>query len=348
MPRKKASHLSSLATELNVWQFISFSFISTMYSDFFIILLCLFTVEAKRAVIQTSVVYNPAKWRLEVSNMYGKVWLSATNVEPTIKKLIEINMYEESLEFLELLETEKQGAFNVRMRSILNDSINVTLETSLLHKTKRLSRKLADILMDTQGCYYDELFKIVRVQRVFRKDSRVEKTFVQKLNEEVMNCWINYRKLIESTIRLIGSKDWTTIKYLFENLDKQSFDAFAKYHYDSDPEVIESLSLSLGSSMFALYHRDLDSRSSADGELLLQEIFKIEIQEPCAKLCNLLTPIKQYYSSFTESNLAKREYYSYITRTHEKIIEFTCDITSFTYSSLRSRIWEQFSEVKMK
>lgn len=289
-------------------------------------------------------------WRRELSEMYGKFWRKQTFVESTVIKLNELNLYEQSPEFL--LDIEKlDKSYSLRVRDVFDFAMKISIHSSLLHKPEILSKQLVNLLSNHQGCSSDEISKIERIKGIFRQGSRIEKTLAKKIEQEIIVCWFNYKTLIRAAFHLIGHNDLMMAMHLHNRIDKKSLEAYAEYHYDAKPEAIESLAHSLASYMMSLDHPDLDSISvinSAHDELLLEEIYKIEVQEPCDKLCNLYSPVKRYFSGLTKSTYGERTNFSKDTNIVEIALEFSCDLSSFAYGSLRSKIWQHFMELKRK
>lgn len=291
------------------------------------------------------------QWRCELSSMYGKIWQKGVTVESTSAKLRDMNKYETSPEFLKLVKSSNDLKFTPRVFAVFKDSRLTTFETSLMHKSKRLSEKLADILTNHQGCSYDEISKIARVQKIFREGSRIETTIDKKLEEELIYCWDNYRKLIGSVIHLSGNDDLETVANLHQTIDIEALNAYAKCHYDVDPAAFESLSHSIASYMITLDHPYLESiptNNRARCEIQLKELYKVEVYEPCAKLCNLFRPVKKYFSGLSESNIDKMKHLSKLSSKNEILLQFSCNLSSFVYSSLGSRIWHHYLNLKNK
>lgn len=291
-------------------------------------------------------IYDVIKWRSDISNVFGQFWRKEVDIRRSIDKLNEIVAFEKLPEFYRYVSEEKEY-FSSRIENYFKDSLKVTVETSLLHKSKMLSEKMIDLLMIHIGCSYDEFSKIETVKRIFKPLSRIDKTIDKKLRAELEICGIGAKILVQSTSRLLSKDEIDTVQRLHSRIQKKALDEYVNYQYDADPAAIEFLSHSIAMYLKRLDHPELESipaNNLDQFEILLEEIYKVEVYEPCAKMCNLLKPIRQGVLSLRKTMLGQQTNFQKLPDKLEMTIDFACDLASFAYASIRNRIWYYFSK----
>lgn len=298
--------------------------------------------------------YTYDKWRIHNSRMFSKNWKEGVTIRLVLDKLNKMNLFQHTPYFDIAMRARSYGRTSQRFLNYFRDSWKFCVRTTLLRKTKTLPENLFDILSDKNGCSRVELAKMFDVRNIFEPCSLAQLSIDKVMASQARHCHLDYRKSLLAAIRLVGKENTLIMANLMVKLDNRALNDFVRRQYDARPRSIELLSRGIASYLAQLNHPDLSeigANNLAEFESLLEEVYNIEIKEPARKLCQSTTGIKGYFPWKKHKNLSPIErnkdtkFKKLIAL--ENMLDFSCNIASFAYGSMRTRIWEHFFNLKL-
>lgn len=295
--------------------------------------------------------YTIYKWRVDISNMFGRVWGDQTAMHSILARLEKINDFEQKPQFPAELT---QVNISSRVSNYFHDTTRVSAVTTLLRKTKFLSRNMIEILTGHNGCSYEEMFKYLQLVHLFEDKTRLRLALEMSLPKQMELCWSYYNLIMRRAVMLMSSNELERIGKLPMSIDSKALDDFVKNGLNSDEASIELLASDIAKFILALDHPDLETiepNKVTETQQIVSELYKIELQDLYTKFCDLVEPVDQYFSGLED--LVRMDRIK-LAPTSDKIVgwrmqvQFGCNIASVAYSSLSSKIWKHFVELKAK
>lgn len=287
--------------------------------------------------------YTFESWLEDNSKFFSPDW---TRVVPYPKEVLaeldKMSLFQQTPFFEISMMTLPRAGLPERVVKYFEYSYRLHRQTSLLRKAKTLTENLIDILSAKHnGCSWDEISKVSNVQDIFERRSLIKISFDMVELEKTIRCFKDYARGLEGVSVLASRENVAIIDNLITKIDPKILQKFTLNPYDPNQGSIEMISDGIAKYMIQLEHPNLEEipqTNLAETLSLLEQIFNSEIKEPASQLCHLTSGILGYFPKERFDDLF---FAGELDRVNalEKRIEFSCDLASFPYASIRTRIW---------
>lgn len=289
------------------------------------------------------------KWASEVKKIFGPHYGVSLRVQGLIQKLQYIHRIETSANLYGLIDRFSYDAQTTAVRRYIYDSAAFVERTTILRKPQTLAQNLLEILRKSNGCSGREFSTFNKVLKLFGLRSKIGIALKIIRDQELHNCWGQFDVIFNSAINLMGQNQLVSAANLSLRIKHKPLEDFATNNYDADPDSIEHVSRDIASYIISLDHPELETTSLdnlAKIQSLLEEIYNIEVREPSARFCSLSNPIKRYFEGVKQLDISINPMMVTRISGFSILIKFYCNLGSFAFASIKSRIWEHFSKHK--
>lgn len=286
--------------------------------------------------------YTFDTWRMDLQSLFGVIWSKKPVIKDALSKLERVKLFEQSPRFQLAFEDELVFNRSGRVRHYFLSAYNVTMETTLLRKTKSVSHNMIEIISNHNGCGLDEITKIDNLAKLFRQNSRVNKILSNAKHGTLHYCRDFFIAFMDKMHNLIGLIDLEAVYKLNQCISMAQYEdrVYLNAQHDESRAPSDSVSKGLASYLNSLNHPQLDDIDSKDFnqiESIVAEMFETEILYPVSVFCLTLNPIKQYLNQLNPTVAAS-------VNDYDALIDMSCNLAT---SSIRSATMQEFLKIRL-